>query len=68
VLRKAAFPLGVWLCVYPLVTGLLMALRATGLHLPLPLQTLLVTAVLVPTMIFGLVPLVRKLTQENRNV
>lgn len=67
-LRKVAFPFGVWLCVYPLVTGLLMALRATGLHLPLPLQTMFVTAILVPTMIFGLVPLVRKLTAESRNV
>lgn len=61
-LRKAAFAFGVWLCVYPLVTALLVGLRATGMPLPLPLQTLLATAVLVPTMIFGLVPLVRKLT------
>lgn len=63
--RKAAFPFGVWLCVYPLVTSLLMVLRATGLNLPLPLQTMLVTAVLVPIMIFGLVPLVRKLIGES---
>lgn len=61
-LRKAAFAFGVWLCVYPLVTALLIALRATGLNLPLPLQTLLATAVLVPIMMFGLVPLVQKLT------
>ncbi len=60
-LRKAAFAFGVWLCVYPLVTGFLVALRATGWHLRLPLQTLLATAVLVPTRMFGLAPLVRKL-------
>lgn len=60
-LRKAAFAFGVWLCVYPLVTGLLLAIRSTGLQLPLPLQTMVVTAALVPTMMFGLVPLVRKL-------
>lgn len=59
--RKAGFAFGVWFCVYPLVTGLLKALRATGLHLPLPLQTMFATAVLVPIMIFGVVPLVRKL-------
>ena len=64
-LRKAAFPFGVWLCVYPLVTGLLMTLRATGWNLPLPLQTMLVTAALVPIMIFGLVPLMRRVTAER---
>lgn len=67
-LRRAVFPLGIWLCVYPAVTGLLMALRATGLNLSLPLQTMVVTALLVPTMIFILVPLVRKLTGTNLNV
>lgn len=64
-LRKGAFVFGVWLCVYPLVTGLLFAIQATGLKPPLPLQTLLVTAVLVPTMVFGLVPLVRKAVDDN---
>lgn len=62
-LHKAAFAFGVWPCVYPLVTGLLLALRTTDSQLPLPLQTLLVTALLVPTMMFGLVPMVRKLTR-----
>ena len=63
--REATFGFGVWICVYPLVTGLLMALRATGLDLPLPLQTVITTAVLVPTMMLGLAPRVRQLVNRQ---
>lgn len=64
-LRKAVFAFGAWLCVYPLVTALLVAIRATRWSLPLPLQTMLATTVLVPTMIFGVVPLVRRLAETT---
>lgn len=59
--RRVLFAFGVWLCVYPLVTGLMLTPRATRSGLPLPAQTMVVTALLVPTMMFGLVPLIRRL-------
>lgn len=61
--RRAAFVFGVWLCVYPLVTGLLLGLRVVGWSIPLPLQTFIVTAILVPVMILVLTPAVLRITR-----
>lgn len=46
-----------WAAAYPTITFLLAAFKPLGLMaLPLPLRTLLLTAILVPTMAFVLVP------------
>ena len=59
------FAIVVWLAIYPLVTlffgvfgGQIMAIH------PLPLRTLVITLVLVPLMVFGLIPLLQKLLRN----
>lgn len=49
----------VWLCVYPIVTGLFYLIRTFGAALPMPVQTLIATAVLVPVMIGWIAPFIR---------
>lgn len=55
------FAVVVWLAIYPLVTlffgffgGQIMAIH------PLPLRTLVITLVLVPLMVFVLIPLLQR--------
>lgn len=45
-----------WLCVYPIVTILLLTLRALDFKLPLWQQTLIVTLFLVPIMVLIIAP------------
>jgi len=45
-----------WLAIYPTITVLLALAGPTLQEMPLPLRTLLLTAVLVPLMNFVLVP------------
>ena len=59
------FAVVVWLAIYPLVTlffGLfgsqIMAIN------PLPVRTLVITLVLVPLMVFGLIPLLQRLLRK----
>lgn len=56
--RQVIFMLAIWACVYPLVTLLLAMIAWLELGLPLALQTLLLTAVVVPAMVLGIVPCV----------
>ncbi|MBB3993296.1 antibiotic biosynthesis monooxygenase (ABM) superfamily enzyme [Sulfitobacter undariae] len=53
----------VWIAVYVAVTATLVGFQRAGLDMPLPVQTFLLTAVLVPTMIFILGPLAATLAQ-----
>ncbi|MFC7291542.1 hypothetical protein [Hirschia litorea] len=46
----------IWMCVYPLITFLLMGFRWLNIGLPLPLMTLILTAIMVPTIYFIIVP------------
>ncbi len=50
----------VWLAIYPLITVVLWAFGPHLGRLPLPLRTLALTGVLVPVMIYGLVPLISR--------
>ena len=58
--KQLALMIGIWLFVYPIVTGILYTLRAYGSSLPVPVQTLIATLVLVPVMIGWVAPFVRK--------
>lgn len=62
--HELAFAFGMWMVIYPVVTGLLVALQRTGWELALPIQTLLVSAVLVPTIVFIVAPLLSRLTRR----
>lgn len=58
--KKLAFMFYIWLCVYPLVTGILYMIRTFGPGLPVPVQTMIATLILVPVMFNWIVPFVKK--------
>lgn len=58
--KQLAFIFGVWLCVYPLVTGFLYILRSLDLTLPIAVQTLILTLIIVPIMVQWIVPFVKR--------
>jgi antibiotic biosynthesis monooxygenase (ABM) superfamily enzyme len=50
-----------WLAVYPTITAMLAAFEPLGLlQTPMPVRTLLLTIVLVPLMVFVLVPILSR--------
>ncbi|MEY2702418.1 MAG: hypothetical protein RLY43_1051 [Bacteroidota bacterium] len=49
----------VWLAIYPTITLVTFLIGDYIKHLPLPLKTLLLTGILVPLMVFILLPLLR---------
>ncbi|GAA4957723.1 hypothetical protein GCM10023205_20180 [Yinghuangia aomiensis] len=49
-----------WLAVYPTITLVLGLLGPATAHLPLPLRTLILTGFVVPTVAYGLIPLLTK--------
>ncbi len=51
----------VWLAIYPLITLILWALGPYLAQIPLALRTLLLTVILVPTMVYALIPLWQRL-------
>ena len=50
-----------WIAIYPLITIILAIFGEQLSQLPLPLRTLLLTAVLVPVMVYCAVPVLRNL-------
>lgn len=60
--KKWKMAIVIWLAIYPLIT-LLFALFGNQLVLinPLPLRTLTITLIVVPTMVFILIPTLQKL-------
>jgi antibiotic biosynthesis monooxygenase (ABM) superfamily enzyme len=54
----------VWLAIYPAITFLLWLIGPQIASWPLPLRTLLVTAVLVPLMVFVLLPVIQRLLAQ----
>lgn len=64
-LKKLAFMFYIWLCVYPLVTGIIYIIRTFAPNLPVPGQTLIATLILVPVMFNWIVPFVKKRAEGN---
>ncbi len=54
----------IWICVWLLVTLLTLALNLTGLEFPMPARTGIMTALLVPTMVYGIIPRLRALMKK----
>ena len=50
-----------WAVVYPLITGILLLLEPVLGDVPVYLRTLLLTAILVPTMVYLAMPLATRL-------
>ena len=57
---KWKFAIMVWLAIYPAITLLTYLIGDLIKNLPLPLKTLIMTGILVPLMVFVLLPLLRK--------
>lgn len=51
----------IWLTIYPAITLVLYLLGPSLSHLPLPLRTLALTIIVVPLMVFVLLPRMMKL-------
>ncbi|CAM3149514.1 hypothetical protein [Vibrio neptunius] len=45
-----------WVCIYPIVTLVIFTLSTLDIQLPLWLQTLAITMILVPTMVLIIAP------------
>ncbi|MER2496605.1 hypothetical protein ABS858_10925 [Vibrio neptunius] len=45
-----------WVCIYPIVTLVIFTLTTLDIQLPLWLQTLAITMILVPTMVLIIAP------------
>ena len=58
---KWKFAVMVWLAIYPTITFVSYLIGDVIKEWPLPLKTLLMTGILVPTMVFILLPILRKL-------
>ncbi|MBP6038706.1 MAG: hypothetical protein KA523_00740 [Flavobacterium sp.] len=58
---KWKFVVMVWLAIYPTITFVSYLIGDVIKDWPLPLKTLLMTGILVPTMVFILLPILRKL-------
>ena len=56
--------LSTWLALYPLLTLILWGLATPLAAIPLPLRTLLLTAFLVPVLVYGCVPWTRRLVDR----
>jgi antibiotic biosynthesis monooxygenase (ABM) superfamily enzyme len=54
------FALKVWLCVWPLVTLLTLCLRSLVRELPLIMQTMAVSGILVPLMVYLIIPFLNR--------
>ena len=58
---KWKFAIFVWLAIYPTITLVSFLIGDIIKSWPLPFKTLLMTGILVPLMVFILLPLLRKL-------
>jgi antibiotic biosynthesis monooxygenase (ABM) superfamily enzyme len=58
---KWKFAVMVWLAIYPAITVLQFLIGDVLVRLPIPLRTLTLTGILVPLMVFVLLPLLRRL-------
>ncbi len=58
---KWKFAVIVWLTIYPAITLLTFLIGYYIKNLSLPIKTLIMTGILVPLMVFVLLPLLRKI-------
>ena len=55
----------IWAIIYPLVTVLLLLMDVMGLNIHLAVRTLVLTAIVVPMMVYIIVPMVAGLVRET---
>ena len=54
----------IWLGIYPLITLVLWAVSPIIAPLPLPLKTLCLTLLVVPVMVWGMLPMLQKVLKN----
>lgn len=60
--KKWKLAITVWLAIYPLITGVFLLFGKYLAQInPLPLRTFVMTIILVPVMVFVLIPFIQKL-------
>ncbi|MCU0349584.1 MAG: hypothetical protein MUF43_01960 [Flavobacterium sp.] len=64
---KWKFAVMVWLAIYPTITLVTFIIGDSIQKFPLPIKTLIMTGILVPLMIYVLLPLLRKLLKNWLN-
>jgi antibiotic biosynthesis monooxygenase (ABM) superfamily enzyme len=57
---KWKFAVMVWLAIYPTIIIVSLLIGDSIKNLPLPVKTLIMTGILVPLMVFVLLPILRK--------
>jgi antibiotic biosynthesis monooxygenase (ABM) superfamily enzyme len=57
---KWKFAVIVWIAIFPSITLLQLLIGKQLLELPIPLRSLILTVILVPLMVFVLLPILRK--------
>jgi antibiotic biosynthesis monooxygenase (ABM) superfamily enzyme len=57
---KWKFAVMVWIAIFPSITFLQILIGKQLLELPIPLRSLILTVILVPLMVFVLLPILRK--------
>lgn len=63
--KKWKMAILIWLAIYPLITLIFALLGDQLIQInPLPLRTLIITLIVVPTMVFILIPTLQKLLQN----
>lgn len=63
--KKWKMAIVIWLAIYPLITLILAVLGKPLMQVnPLPLRTLIITLIAVPTMVFVLIPTLQKLLKN----
>jgi antibiotic biosynthesis monooxygenase (ABM) superfamily enzyme len=61
---KWKFAIMVWIAIYPSITLLQFLIGESLLSLPIPLRSLFLTLILVPLMVFVLLPFLRKILDK----
>ena len=63
--KKWKMAIVIWLAIYPLITLILAVLGKPLMQVnPLPLRTLIITVIAVPTMVFILIPTLQKILKN----
>lgn len=63
--KKWKMAIVIWLAIYPLITLIFFLLGKQLIQIePLPLRTLIITLIAVPTMVFILIPALQKLLRN----
>ena len=65
-MNRTSLAFALFLFVWPAVTGVSMVLEAAGLDWPIAARTFVTSAILVPSMVFAVVPTLTRVLAPSR--